>query len=116
MPKLILSLLVCFWAASAFAANPHAPAPTYVAAPATKSQPDSRKMQKDLQQLNWKQFRSVLVAIPKMKAEVDAYGPLGWQYIRENYTTYGWKKSIDRLDDTQKQRLAELIQNAKVVR
>lgn len=116
MPKLILSLLVFFWAAPAFAANPPTPAPTKVVAPATKGQPDSRKMQKDLQQLNWKQFRSVLVAIPKLKAEVDAYGPFGWQYVRENYSTFGWKKSIDKLDETQKKRLAELIQNAKGLR
>lgn len=116
MKKLILSLLVCFWATSAFAANLPAHAPTKVAAPATKGQPDSRKMQKDLQQLNWKQFKSVLVSIPKLKAEVDAYGPLGWQYVRENYRSHGWKKSIDKLDEPQKKRLAELIQNAKSIR
>lgn len=113
MAKLILSLLVCFWATSALAANVPTPAPAKVAASTAKGQPDSRKMQKDLQQLNWKQFRSVLVAIPKLKAEVDAYGPLGWQYVRENYSTYSWRKSIDKLDETQKKRLAELIQNAK---
>ncbi|MDD5247678.1 MAG: hypothetical protein PHY45_01750 [Rhodocyclaceae bacterium] len=77
---------------------------------------DSGKMEKQLQRLPWQQFRSVIEAVPKMKADVDAYGPLGWQYVQKNYATYGWKKNIDRLDDSQKKRLAELIQNAKRAR
>ena len=116
MQKLIYPLLVCFWAASALAAERHAPASAGLATAATKGDADSGKMQKDLQHLNWKQFRSVIESVPKMKADVDAYGPLGWQYVEANYTTYGWKKNIDRLDETQRKRLAELIQSAKRVR
>ncbi len=73
-------------------------------------------MEKDLQQLPWKQFRSVIVAIPKMKAAIDAYGPGGWQFVRENYANYGWKKHIDKLDASQKRQLADLIKAARGAR
>ncbi len=74
---------------------------------------DSVRMEKELQNLDWKQFRSVIEAVPKMKADVDAYGALGWQYVQANYRTYAWRKSIDRLDDERKTQLADLIQLAK---
>ena len=83
------------------------------ALPAKNGEPDSKRMEKDLQRLPWGQFRSVIEAIPKMKAGIEAYGPIGWQFVKANYTTYGWKKNIDKLDGTQQQRLAELIQDAK---
>ena len=51
--------------------------------------------------------------MPKLKADVDAYGPLGWQYVQKNYATYGWKKNIDRLDEAQRKLLADLIRAAK---
>lgn len=47
-----------------------------------------------------------------MKADVEAYGPAGWKYVESRYKTYGWKKSIDKLDDDQKQLLANLIKQA----
>jgi hypothetical protein len=74
--------------------------------------PDSGQLEKDLQQLPWKQFRSVIESIPKMKAEVEAYGSIGWQYVEARYKTYPWKKSIDKLDASQKRQLADLIRKA----
>jgi len=99
MKKAMVLLICCAWMVSVFAADP----------PTT----DSAQLEKELQQLDWKQFKSAVEAIPKLKADVDAYGPLGWQYVEANYKTYGWKKSIDKLDDTQKKQLAELIQAAR---
>lgn len=70
---------------------------------------DSGKMEKDLQRLPWKQFRTVVESEPKLKAGIEAYGPIGWQFVEANYRNYGWKKNIDKLDDSQKKRLAEQI-------
>ncbi len=86
------------------------------AARAKKSRFDSKQMEKELQRLPWKQFKSVIASIPKMKASIDAYGPIGWQFVQANYTTYPWQKNIDKLDEIQKKRLAELIQTAKRAR
>ena len=80
---------------------------------ARKAAPDSRQLEKDLQSLNWKQFKSVVEAIPPIRAEVDKYGPLGWQYVQQHYRTYPWKKPIDRLDMWQKHELARLIEKAR---
>jgi hypothetical protein len=70
-------------------------------------------MEKELQRLPWKQFKSVIESIPKLKADVDAYGPAGWQFVKANYAKYRWRKNIDKLDATQKKQLAELIRRAK---
>lgn len=70
---------------------------------------DNEQLEKDLQSLNWDQFKAVVEAIPKLKADVDAYGPLGWQYVQANYRNYPWRKSIRKLHEPQKKRLAELI-------
>jgi hypothetical protein len=75
--------------------------------------PDSRQLEQDLQHLEWPQFRSVVEAIPKLKADVDAYGPLGWKYVEARYRSYAWQKNIDKLDDTQKRQLAQLIRAAR---
>jgi hypothetical protein len=91
-------------------------ADSVVAVPAKINEPDSRKMESDLQHLPWKQFRSVILSIPKLKAGIDAYGPTGWQFVQKNYTTYGWKAQIDKLDGVQKKRLADLIQTTKATR
>jgi len=74
---------------------------------------DSRQMSTDLQRLPWKPFKAVIEAVPKLASDVNAYGPLGWQFVKENYKTYDWKKKIDKLDAVQKKQLAELIKNAK---
>ena len=73
----------------------------------------SQQMSKDLQNLPWKPFKAIIGATPKLAADVDAYGPLGWQFVRENYKTYDWKKKIDKLDAAQKEQLAELIRKAR---
>lgn len=78
--------------------------------------PDSRQLERDLQRLSWKQFRWVVESVPKLKAGVEAYGPMGWQYLRTKYPTYPWQKSIDRLDVTEKLQLVELIRKARKLR
>lgn len=84
------------------------------AASAVVSQaPDSAQLEKQLQQLSWAQFRQVVSAVPKLKDRVDAFGPMGWEYVRANYRSYPWRKSIDRLDDVQKGQLAALIAQAQ---
>lgn len=75
--------------------------------------PDSAVMEKQLQTLPWEQFKAVVSSVPKMKADVDAYGPLGWEFVKKNYRTHGWKKNIDKLDPEQRQRLADLIRKAR---
>ena len=92
--KLIFSLLASLWLTSALAL-------------------DSRQMEKDLQRLPWKQFRQVVESVPKLKADVEAYGPIGWTYVQQNYQTHGWKKNIDKLNEAQQKQLAGLIQLAK---
>ncbi len=73
----------------------------------------SKQIEKALQRLSWSQFKAVVEAVPKLKADVDAYGPMGWDFVRANYRAYPWKKSIDKLDDNQKNELFELIRKAK---
>lgn len=115
MRKLFCILAVCLWAGSALSAD--APAPgRNAAAPAKAPAPDSLQIEKDLQRLPWPQFRTVIEAIPKLKADVEAYGAFGWQYVKANYKTHGWKKNIDRLDTAQRQQLIELIRAAKSAR
>lgn len=97
-------------------ADETAPANTPTSAPATVASShaiDSTQLEHDMQSLPWPKFKSVVEAVPKMKASVDAYGPLGWQYVEKNYRSHGWKKNIDRLDDEQRQQLAQLVQRAK---
>lgn len=74
---------------------------------------DSQHLERELQSLNWEQFRYVVESVPKLRADVDAYGRLGWQYVQANYSRYHWKKNIDKLDVSQKRQLAALIEKAK---
>lgn len=74
---------------------------------------DSERLEKALQSLTWEQFKAVVSAVPKLKADVDAYGPLGWQYVEANYRTYPWRRNIRKLHEPQKKRLAELISAAR---
>ena len=113
MTKLIYALLASLWVASAVAADVQPTPDSDAVAPAKSGVPDSKQLESDLQHLPWKQFRSVIEAVPKLKADVDAYGPAGWKYVEASYKTHGWKKSIDKLDDDQKHRLADLVQLAK---
>jgi hypothetical protein len=113
MPRLIYALLASLWVASATAAS-ELPQPDTTAVVREKSTvPGSQQLEHDLQHLPWKQFRSVIEAVPKLQADVEAYGPAGWKFVESKYKTYGWRKGIDKLDDGQKQRLAELIALAK---
>lgn len=97
MNKLIALLAAALLSASAVAAD----------------LPDSAVMEKQLQTMPWEQFKAVVSSVPKMKADVDAYGPMGWEFVKKNYKTHGWKKNIDRLDPDQRQRLANLIRKAR---
>jgi hypothetical protein len=111
MSKLIAALMIGF-----FAAVSAGQAATEAAVPEIGSEagvPASEQLEQELQNLDWKQFKAVISAIPKLKADVDAYGPMGWQYVQANYKTYRWRKSINKLDATQKVQLAELIQKSK---
>jgi hypothetical protein len=74
---------------------------------------DSRQMEQDLQRLPWKQFRQVIESVPKLKDDVEAYGPIGWTYVQQNYQTHGWKKNIDKLNEAQQKQLSGLIQLAR---
>jgi hypothetical protein len=78
--------------------------------------PDSRQLEKELQSLDWGQFKAVIEATPEIRREVEKYGPLGWEYVKTNYRSHGWKKNIDRLDTGEKQHLAQLIQRARKLR
>lgn len=75
----------------------------------------SIELEQRLQRLNWEQFKRVVEAVPKLKASVDAYGPLGWEYVRANYATYRWRKNIERLSSSERHRLAELIDRARAL-
>lgn len=75
--------------------------------------PDSAVLEKELQTLPWERFKAVISSVPKMKADVDAYGPMGWEFVKKNYRTHGWKKNIDKLDTDQRQRLADLIRKSR---
>lgn len=77
---------------------------------------NSDQMEKELQQLPWQQFRSVIESVPKLKADVDAYGAFGWQFVQGQYRHYPWKNKIDKLDEVQKRKLAELIHLARKTR
>jgi len=55
----------------------------------------------------------VVESVPKLKADVEAYGPIGWTYVQQNYQTYGWKKNIDKLNEEQRKQLADLILRAR---
>ena len=97
--------------AASTASAAQAPAAARGAVPSAEV--DSATMERELQRLPWSQFRSIVEAVPKLKAGIDAYGPAGWQFVQANYRNYGWKKNIDRLDEGQKKQLAELIRRAK---
>lgn len=71
---------------------------------------DSAQLEKELQRLPWEQFKSVIAAVPRLKADVEAYGPMGWQFVKARYQTHAWRKNIDKLDAGQKRELRELIE------
>jgi hypothetical protein len=113
MPKSIIVLIAALWAVPALCGDAQPTADAKTAALKKNGLPDSAQLESDLQHLPWKKFRSVIEAVPKMKADVEAYGPAGWKYVEIRYRTFAWKKGIDKLDEAQKQRLADLIRIAK---
>lgn len=117
MPNpLLVPVLVLGLALPAQAADRPLPQPAGKVA-ATQPVPlDSKQMELTLQSLPWPQFRSVIEGVPKLKAEVEAHGSLGWTFVQSKYKKHGWKKNIDRLDDEQKRLLAELIGKIKKAR
>lgn len=78
----------------------------------SSAEPDTRAMQNDLQRLPWPKFRSIIESIPKLRAEVDAFGPAGWEFVKSNYRRYPWKKSLDRLSIDQKRQLSAMIEKS----
>lgn len=113
MRHFLLGALLGMCLTPCVAATERATAKPVPAAQPGKAVPDSRKLEKDLQSLNWTQFKSVIEAIPPIRAEVNKYGPLGWQYVQQHYRTYPWKRPIDRMAGWQKIELARLIENAR---
>lgn len=107
MKKLIFALMVVTTALTCLAASTAKPAIS------TTAVPSSETLEKELQSLNWPQFSFVVKSVPKLKAKVDAYGSAGWKYVQGRYQTYNWRKSIDKLDATEKKQLAELIRKAR---
>jgi len=81
-----------------------------VTATASVAQPDSRQLERELQRMPWPQFRSIIESIPKLKADIEVHGQLGWAYVQANYKTHRWHKNIDKLDAMQRQQLLELMQ------
>lgn len=110
----ILTLTLGLWPILALPADVRSPAQPGAAA--KMAAPDSRQIEKDLQRLNWKQFRWVIESIPRLRSDVEAYGPMGWKYMQAKYSTHPWKKSIDKLDETEKRQLADLILKAGKLR
>lgn len=78
--------------------------------------PRNVRLEQELQALSWPQFRAVIQAVPKLKAEVDAYGSFGWQYVQARYQTFRWRKSIAKLKPEQQEELGELIAQARAGR
>lgn len=112
MSNLIAALMMGFFAAVSVGQAAAEVVAAETTAPAHGA-PASDQLEKELQSLDWKQFKAVISAIPKLKADVDAYGPMGWQYVQANYKTYRWRKSINKLDASQKVQLAQLIQKSR---
>ncbi|MEO8409589.1 MAG: hypothetical protein ABI478_03395 [Propionivibrio sp.] len=108
-PVRAMALVLLVAVTSATAADP---APLVIRPTRSATAPDSRELQNALQKLSWPQFRAVVEAVPKLKADVEAYGQVGWQIVKDNYRVYPWKRSIDKLDIGQKKELADLIERA----
>lgn len=95
------------WAKTEASPRPH------VMQLAQQTSTDPADLERQLQGLEWEQFRQVVYSIPKLKSGVDAYGPLGWEFVRANYRQYAWQKKIAKLSDEERGRLAHLIQEAR---
>ena len=113
MKRLCLVLLAALYVAAPRAA----PRPGVPAAAGEKhAAADSATLEKALQELSWRQFRSVVESVPQLKSAVDAYGAAGWQFVQANYRQYGWRRNIDKLNIEQKRELAARIERARSLR
>ena len=110
-------LCLLFLAALCVSATPAAPTTGVpVQAGAKAAAADSVTLEKELQGLSWRQFRSVVESVPQLKSAADAYGPAGWQFVQANYRNYGWRRNIDKLNAEQKHELAARIERARAQR
>jgi hypothetical protein len=115
----MFALLLGLWMTPVLPAQSGPVAPAQKASAAQNRAPavlDSKQLEKELQALPWPQFRKVIESIPKLKADVEAYGSAGWQFVKAKYPTHAWKKNIDRLNDEEKRQLAKLIQDVRKIR
>lgn len=88
-------------------------APAQLEAPAPRRTPldaTPQALEHQLQSLPWELFRTVVESEPKLKADVDAYGPLGWAYIQKKYRAHPWSRNLERLDLERRHQLATTIQ------
>lgn len=108
--------LIVFCATMAFALDERMSMKTPPIAQGRKPALDSQQLEKEIQALNWNQFRSVVESIPQLKAEIEKYGPAGWQYVKARYKTHAWRRSVERLKDADRQQLAKLLQAARKAR
>lgn len=67
-------------------------------------------LEHQLQSLPWELFRAVVESEPKLKADVDAYGPLGWAYVQKKYRAHPWSRNLERLEPERRHQLATTIQ------
>jgi hypothetical protein len=85
-------LVLCalpLYAAIALSADLPRQGSTKPAAPASRAEmPDSKQIERELQGLPWPQFRAVIESIPKLRADVEAYGSAGWAFVQSNYKTH----------------------------
>ena len=109
-------LLACLWTATLSATELPPSADGKTIAGAASAAADSKQIEIDLQRLPWPQFRFVIESVPKLRADVEAYGAIGWKFVQSNYTSHAWKKNIDKLDDEQKQHLVDLIRAARSIK
>lgn len=68
-------------------------------------------MERQLQALPWEQFRAVIETEAKLKSDVEAYGPLGWAFVKKNYRSHPWSKNIQRLDESRRRQLLDALQS-----
>ncbi len=113
MPRRTCVVVVGLFCAATFAASAQSPTDgNRTAATGMAVAPDSATLEKELQRLPWVKFRAIIEGVPKLKADVDRYGPTGWKFVEVNYQSYGWKKNINKLDDKQRSLLVQLLRQA----
>lgn len=113
MSKFIYGLMVGLWMVSATAADVQRLADNKITLPKNGREADILKFEKDLQRLPWNKFRSIIEAVPSLKADVERYGPSGWKYVEVNFQSYRWRRNISKLKGDQMELLGNLIKQAQ---